>query len=116
LGGNSVVGRALGVLLQSTGYATRLIEEPTTGKPEELLEGVQLLLVAPTPGSRSRERFLDHMGSVAETAAIPVLTLSSVAGRVLADETGFVPWPYRLEDLEAEIEGALLAAPPAGPR
>jgi hypothetical protein len=106
-----VVGRALEVLLQGLGYDTRLIEEPATGKPQELLQGVQLLLVAPSPHTRSLERFLDEAGSVAETAAIPVLTLSSVARRVLADQTGFVPWPCRPEDLEAEIEGALLAGP-----
>jgi hypothetical protein len=115
-GGNSVVGRALAVLLQGAGYDTRLIAEPTTGKPEELLQDVQLLLVAPTPATRSRERFLDEAGSVPGVAAIPVLTLSSVARRILTDQGRFVPWPCRPEDLKTEIEGALLATSHAAPQ
>jgi hypothetical protein len=106
LGGNSVVGRALEALLRGAGYDTRLIDEPITGMPEELLWGVELLLVAPTPSTKSRERFLDGLGSMSGTAAIPILTLYSVVRRVLADQTGLVPWPCRLEELKAEIEAA----------
>lgn len=57
LGGNSVVGRSLEVLLQGSGYGTRIIEEPITGKPQELLEGIRLLLVGPAPGTESRQRY-----------------------------------------------------------
>jgi hypothetical protein len=114
LGGNSVVGRALEALLRGAGYDTRLIEEPVTGKPEELLWGVELLLVAPTPSTRSRERFLDGLGSMPGTAGIPILTLYSVAKRVVAYQTGLVPWPCRLEELKAEIDAALRATSYAG--
>jgi hypothetical protein len=98
------------VLLQGAGYGIRIIEEPTTDEPHELLEGIRLVIVAPTPSTRSRERFLASMESKPGGAAIPVLTLSMVFNRVLFDQTGRVPWPCRLEDLKGEIEAALLAA------
>jgi hypothetical protein len=105
-----VVGRSLEVLLQGAGYGTRIIEEPTADKPHELLEGIRLVLVAPTPSTESRERFLTGMGSVSGVAAIPVLTLSMALNKVLPDQTGHVPWPCRLQDLKSEIEAALLRA------
>jgi hypothetical protein len=105
-----VVGRAVEALLQGAGYDTRLIKEPTTGKPEELLRGVHLLLVAPTPSTGARERFLVGMRSTPGTAAIPVLTLSTLPKRVPAGQTGLVPWPCRLEGLQTEIEAALHVA------
>jgi hypothetical protein len=107
LGGNSVVGSALEVLLQGLGYDTKLIEESGMGRPEELLEGVQLLLAAPTVNTESRERFLVRMKSTPSTAAIPVLTLSTAQRVDLANQTGIVPWPCRLEDLERAIDAAI---------
>jgi hypothetical protein len=107
LGGNSVVGRSLEVLLEGGGYSTRIIEEPVTGKPQELLEGIRLLLVAPTPDTDSREGFLASMGSVPGVAAVPVLRLSTVLNRVPPEQAGLVLWPCRLEDLKSEIEAAL---------
>jgi hypothetical protein len=105
-----VVGRSLEVLLQGAGYDTRIIGEPTTDKPHELLEGVRLILVVPTPSTESRERFLASMENKSGGAAIPVLRLSLVLTTVLSDQTGSVPWPCRLEDLKSEIEAALLTA------
>ena len=105
-----MVGRSLKVLLQGAGYGTRIIEEPTTDKPQDLLEGVRLVLVAPTPSTESRERFLASVESRSEGTTIPVLTLSIVFNTVLSDQAGRVPWPCRLEDLKSEIEAALLAA------
>ena len=105
-----MVGRSLEVLLQGAGYGTRIIEEPTADKPQDLLEGVRLVLVAPTPSTESRKRFLASMQGKSGAAAIPVLTLSMVLNRVLSDPTGSVPWPCRIEDLKSEIEAALLAA------
>jgi hypothetical protein len=108
LGGNSVVGRALEVLLQGLGYDTRLVEE--SGTPEELLGGTQLLLAAPTVTTDSRERFVARMRSTPGTTTIPVLTLSTTYKGELADQPGLVPWPCRLEDLKKEIDTTLFAA------
>jgi hypothetical protein len=110
LGGDSVVGRALQALLQGLGYDTRLIEEYGVGTPEELLEGTQLLLATPAVNLESRERFLEGMRSTPGTAAIPVLTLSTVRTKDLADQAGIVLWPCRLEDLNRAIEAARLSA------
>lgn len=104
------MSRALEVLLQGLGYHTRLIEEYGAGKPDELPGGIQLLLVAPTVSTEYRERFLVGMRSSPGAAAIPVLTLSTVSQKDLADQTGLVLWPCRLEHLKREIEAALLAA------
>jgi hypothetical protein len=104
------VGRALEALLQGLGYNTLLIEESGAGKPEELLRGIQLLLAAPTADTDSRERFLADMRGTPDTAAIPVLTLTTAAREDLADQPGLVLWPCRMEDLRTEIEAALLTA------
>ena len=110
LSGDAVVSRALEVLLQGLGYHTRLIEEFGLGQPDELLEGIHLLLAAPTLSTEYRERFLAGMRSTPATTAIPVLTLSTVSQKDLPDQTGLVLWPCRMEDLKREIEAALLTA------
>src|SRR5215218_5337901 len=114
LGGNSVAGRALEALLQGVGYETRLIEDPPEPAPEQLLEGVRLLLLAPTLSTESRETLLAEMGSTLEAANIPVLTLSTTLKEALGDGAVFIPWPCRLEDLTKKIESALLQVPDVG--
>src|SRR5215210_5414400 len=108
LGGNTVVGRALEALLQGVGYDTRLIEDPPEPAPEQLLEGVRLLLLAPTLSAESREVLLAEMGSTLDEANIPVLTLSMTLKEALGDGPISIPWPCRLEDLTRKIEAALL--------
>ncbi len=110
LGGDSVVGRALEVLIQGLSYNTQLIDEYEATEPAEVLGGVQLLLATPTVSIESRVRFLDAMRSTPGTATIPVLTLSTAPNKEPGDQTGLVLWPCRLEDLRMEIEAALLAA------
>jgi hypothetical protein len=114
LGGNSVAGRALEALLQGVGYDTRLIEDPPERSPEQLLEGVRLLLLAPTLSAESRETLLAEMGSTLDAAQIPVLTLSTTLKGALSDGHAFIPWPCRLEDLTKKIEAALLTVPEVG--
>ena len=111
LGGNSVAGRALEALLQGVGYDTRLIEDPPERSPEQLLEGVRLLLLAPTLSAESRETLLAEMGSTLDAANIPVLTLSTSLKEALVEGPTFIPWPCRLEDLTKRIEAALLRCP-----
>jgi|SRR5215218_5866799 len=111
LGGNSVAGRALEALLQGVGYDTRLIEDPPERSPEQLLDGVRLLLLAPTLSAESEETLLAEMGSTLDAANIPVLTLSTTLKEAPGDGLVFIPWPCRLEDLTKKIEGALLRVP-----
>src|SRR5918993_5005473 len=114
LGGNSVAGRALEALLQGVGYDTRLVEDPPEKPAEQLLEGVRLLLLAPTLSAETRESLLAEMGSSLDAANIPVLTLSTSLKEALAGGPAFIPWPCRLEDLTRKIEAALLRVPDVG--
>src|SRR5918995_4469435 len=84
LGGNSVAGRALEALLQGVGYDTRLIEDPPERSPEQVLEGVRLLLLAPTLSAESRETLLAEMSGSLDAANIPVLTLTTTLKEALA--------------------------------
>ncbi len=113
-GGNSVAGRALEALLQGVGYDTRLIEDPPERPPEELLDGVRLLLLAPALSTESRETLLAEMGGTLDAANIPVLTLSTTIKEALGDGPVSIPWPCRLEDLTKKIEAALLPMPEVG--
>jgi len=114
LGGNTVAGRALEALLQGVGYDTRLIEDPLESPPEQLLEGVRLLLLAPTLSAESREALLAETGGPLDAAHIPVLTLSTTIREALGDGPVIIPWPCRLEDLTRKIEAALLPVPDIG--
>jgi len=114
LGGNSVAGRALEALLQGVGYDTRLIEDPPESPPEQLLDGVRLLLLAPTLSTESREALLAKMGATLDAANIPVLTLSTTIREVLGDGPVIIPWPCRLEELTKKIEAALLPVSDVG--
>ena len=109
-----MAGRALEALLQGVGYETRLIEDPPERPPEEVLDGVRLLLLAPTLSPESRESLLADMGSTLESANIPVLTLSTTLKEAITDGPVFIPWPCRLEDLTKKIEAALLPTPEVG--
>ena len=106
-----MAGRAIEALLQGVGYDTRLIEDPPEGDPEELLEGVRLLLLAPTLSAESREALLADMGGA---PGIPVLTLSTGLKEALGDGRALIPWPCRLEDLTKKIEATLLPVPEVG--
>ena len=106
-----MAGRALEALLQGVGYDTRLIEDPPERPLEQLLEGVRLLLLAPTLSAESREILLAEMGSSLAAANVPVLTLSTSLKEALAGGPAFIPWPCRLEDLTERIEAALLPVP-----
>ena len=112
LGGNSVVGRALGQLLEGVGYEVRLLGEPEAFAPQGLLggllEGVDVLLLMPYLGKERREDFLIAIGSVPETARIPILALSAVGEETppATEKLSIVPWPCDSEELARRIETA----------
>jgi DNA-binding response OmpR family regulator len=110
LSGCRVVGRGLTLLLESAGYEVRLLEEPDGSEVEDLLRGVDVLLLGRGLGEDHREEFLRAMTSTLETATIPVLSLSASPGGTLFKEDRVVPWPCRIEDLAREIEAALRRA------
>jgi hypothetical protein len=109
-----VAGRALEALLSGVGYDTRLIEDPPEEGPEEYLDGVRLLLLAPTLSTESRETLLAEMAGTLEARDIPVLTLSTGLKEALGDGRASIAWPCRLEDLTKKIETTLLPVPEVG--
>ena len=60
-----MVGRALCALLEGSGYDIRPLDAYPTGIVDELLEGADLLLLAPRLDEGVREAFLGAMGKSA---------------------------------------------------
>jgi hypothetical protein len=107
LSGNPLAGRALELLLEGAGYEVVLLEEPEALLGvEDLLAGVDVLLLGRGLSEGRREYFLKAIASTLETAAIPVLSMSPGPEGAPAKEDLVVPWPSRIEDLAREIEAA----------
>ena len=76
LGSDTVVGRALCVLLEGSGYQITLLDSYSTEVVDELLEGVHLLLLIPRVDEGVREAFLGAMCKrVPQKADMPVIVL-----------------------------------------
>ena len=116
LGADTVVGRALCALLEGSGYKTRPLDAYPTGVVGELLEGADLLLIAPRLDEGVREAFLGAMGkSTPQKADMPVIVLSTTVEEDLPEKEGVqsVPWPCETKVLVERIEAALLDVPEA---
>jgi hypothetical protein len=116
LGCDTVVGRSISVLLESSGYKTTLLDSYPTGVVDELLEGAHLLILTPRVDKGVREAFLGAMGKrVPQKADMPVIALSTDTEEDLPEKEGVisVPWPCETKDLVEHIEAALLDAPAA---
>jgi hypothetical protein len=116
LGADTVVGRALCALLESSGYQTRPLDAYPIGVVDELLEGANLLLLTPRVDEGVREAFVGAMGkSTPQKADIPVIALSTDTEEDLPEKEGVisVPWPCKTKVLVDHIEAALLDAPAA---
>lgn len=112
LGADTVVGSALCALLEGHGYHITPLEGHPTGVADELLEGADLLLLAPRLDEGAREAFVGAIGkSVPRNEGTPVIALSTALEGVPADErVESVPWPCETRVLVARIEAALLEA------
>ncbi len=116
LGADTVVGRALCALLESSGYKTRPLDAYPTGVVGELLEGADLLLLPPRLDESVRETFLGAMAkSTPQKARTPVIVLSTTGEEGLPEKEGVqsVPWPCETKVLVERIEAALLDVPEA---
>jgi hypothetical protein len=116
LGADTVVGRALCLLLEGSGYRTTLLDAYPTGVVDELLDGAHLLLLVPRLDEGVREAFVGAIGKRdPQKAHMPVISLSSIreeappAERVLS-----VPWPSAIEELVGQVEATMKAAVGAG--
>jgi hypothetical protein len=116
LGSDTVVGRALCALLESSGYRTIPIDAYPTGVVDELLESANLLLLTPRVDQGVREAFVGAMGkSTPQKAQMPVIALHTALEEDLPEKEGVisVPWPSETKVLVERIEAALLHAPAA---
>jgi hypothetical protein len=110
LGADTVVGRALCALLEDSGYKTRPLDAHPTGVVDELLEGANLLLLAPRVDEGVREAFVGAMGkSTPQRSSIPVIALHTAVEEDLPEKEGVisVPWPCETKVLVDHIEAAL---------
>ncbi len=111
LGTDALAEGILARLLQKEGYATTILEAHPAKVAEGLLEGVDLLLLAPRMKDGVREGFLEAMSTTPETSATPVLTLSDALKMALLDElSAGVPWRGLFEELVGQIGAALKGA------
>lgn len=80
-----------------------------------LLDGVDLLLIAPSLSDGSHEAFLKSTRSTSAPATIPVLILSTTPlVEAQSDGSAAVPWPTKIENLTREIEAALSSSARSG--
>ena len=117
LGGDLMVGRTLEVVLRGVGYEARfhngsLLKVSVTDEPTVPLEDVGLVILAPRMSTEHRRTFFDRVRGTPATAAVPVLELvtasdTSQNGRE-EERVGLVSWPCPTEELEREIDAALL--------
>ena len=115
LGADTVVGRALCALLEGSGYKTRPLDAHPTGVVDELLDGADLLLLAPRLDEGVRQAFVGAMGkSTPQKGRMPVIALStSEEGGLPEEEVLRVSWPCETKVLVERIEAALLDVPEA---
>jgi len=109
LGGNSVVGRALELLLRGAGYDVRLLGHPGEEDLGALLEGSHLLLLAPTLDAATLGKIKGQIEGSATLAELPVLALVTAPSEdpLEGGRASQVPWPCRTAELAREIDAAL---------
>ena len=108
VGGDAIVGQALELLLQSAECDVKFLGEPFLEEPG-LLDGFQLLLIAPGLSAKCRETLLALVSSTTVAQRIPFLELVSNIQGAQQDGAGhLVPWPCQPEELERRIKTALL--------
>jgi hypothetical protein len=117
LDSDTVVGHTLCVLLEGSGYHTRLLDSHPTGVVDELLENAHLLVLTPRVDQGVREAFIGAMGKSTRQVGddILVIVLTTATEEDLPEEEGVisVPWPCETKVLEERIEAALLDLPAA---
>ena len=107
-GTDTAVGWAALLLLREEDYEIRMVEARRAGLQDDLMEGVDLLLIPPDFVHSRCEESLAALRGKRERLGVPVLSLTAVKEGLLHDEqVRVVPWPINIEELSREIEGAL---------
>lgn len=108
LGANTLVDCILSRLIKKAGYKAKLLNASTAVHMDELLDGVDVLLLSPYLDADERRGLLNALRSTPEAAQrIPVLSFSVPLHVALLDELAVnVPWQSLFEGLVREIEAA----------
>jgi hypothetical protein len=115
LGTNSLPEGILARLLEEVGYTTRIIEVSPTAVVDEVLDGVDILLLAPGLKDGVREDSLEAMRSTPQTAGTPVLSLSPSLKLALLDELAVsASWRSLFDELVGQVVAALGRAAAGG--
>ena len=108
LGKDTLAEGILARLLEREGYATRIIEVRPTGAPDELLDGVNVLLLAPGLDAGLRRALVEAMRSNPNTAHVQALSFSAALKQALLDELSTsASWRNLFEELIGQIVAAL---------
>jgi nucleoside-diphosphate-sugar epimerase len=108
LGGNTVAGLALSLLLKDAGYEVEILKAPPSNPAEDLLADVDLLLVSPGLDEERRDESLAALRGAEGNLHLPVLAFgSAVEERLFGDETAGTTWPVEIGLLVRGIEAAL---------
>jgi hypothetical protein len=108
LGTETMVGQAILLILREEDYEIRMVEAVREGSPDDLMEGVDLLLIPPDLVHRRCNESLVALKGKRERIGVPVLSLTTVKeGLLHEEEVRVVPWPINIEELAREIESVL---------
>ena len=108
LGGDTVVGRALELLLRGSDRNARFLSEISELEEPGLIERTGLLLLAPGLDAERREAALGLLRQNSASRSVPVLELvSNARTEKLADDHFVASWPCQMEDLQRRIRTLL---------
>jgi hypothetical protein len=108
VGGNTVAGHALSLLLKGAGYETTILKAPPTGSAAASFEDLDLLLVSPGLDDKRREKILATLRESERLLRMPVLAFSSaIEEGIFGAERSGATWPVEIGGLARAIEAAL---------
>lgn len=102
LGGDPVVGKAMEAMLTDAGYDALFFATPPMNGSRHLLDGAQVLLLAPGINATERDAFLG------DRTRTPVLELVTILDKAHNGRSGRVPWPAGVEEFGKELDTFLL--------
>lgn len=106
VGGDTVVGYAIKLLLRGSGYDARFATLSTFDE-EMTLRDADLILLSPGLDERGRGAVLASNDATRVGGELPLVELVPATTAWPREGHVLLPWPCRPEDLEREVEAAL---------